>query len=901
MRDGYLVILSGTSEEHAGYLYSGVGFVIAPSAIASVINFCLLGDRLASLKIKTSGGVANIPCGYAPHAGKDYEFRKSFFDSFTKAWKRPGSHTCTFGYGDFNARLYKREAGEEDVIGDYMYESSPPSRRAQSNKELLLETCRATNSIIGNTFFEHTANNTVTYYEPAGGINASSPVSQEHFAQLDFCLVGASNIDMVGNIWSDRTAALPTRHYVVLTTLNMQFERTQKKEPKQLCCLATLRGPPKLDTAFGETFVDAYSKLPKTESVDNTAANVAHAMHEASQVAVRAQARRHRPWISGATIALLAQRDQARADGTGEEPQLNKEIKKAVRRDKTKWLESTLVGGSWKAIRALKTTPSKTPVAIKNKEGDAVESDQRSNTLADYFENEQWKISFPDKLPGGTDFLGHPLHIDTDEFSMNELRQALKALAVSKAAGTDGIYPEFWKFLSGSEDACGSLLALCTACWRQKRIPAEWKTAKVVLLFKKGDASLPENYRPISLLTVGYKVLAWMLQKRIQNGGAEERIRSTQFGFRPKRGTIDAITIARRIFDAAYAAEEPGVLAILLDWAKAFDRIKHESMFIALARFGIPVQMVDMVKAIYDGRSLYLKDPGGDSTTRTQNAGIAQGCPLSPYLFIIVQTVMMFDVDKMYSSMASDFEEPDYVVCGDLLYADDTVLLSASPVRLQLVLDLIIQEGEKYGLQLNWKKTVMMRIRNDGQVFSPDGHALESVEQAVYLGGLLSTTANSKPEVTRRIGEAKRIFKLLGKCWSHANITKRRKLELFRAIVLPKLLYNLESLWLLKAERNRLDSFQAACLRQILKIPNAYISRVSNDEVRAHAGARPLSVDLLERQGKLYNKISHLPEGHILRDLVCEPGGNTPRKWCRKRKRGRPKCQWASCVFPYAF
>ena len=77
---------------------------------------------------------------------------------------------------------------------------------------------------------------------------------------------------------------------------------------------------------------------------------------------------------------------------------------------------------------------------------------------------------------------------------------------------------------------------------------------------------------------------------------------------------------------------------------------------------------------------------------------------------------------------------------------------------------------------------------------------------------------------------------------------KYLKFEIFRAVILPKLLYNLESVWLLKVDRNRLDSFQTACLRQILKIPHSYVSRVSNVEVRARAGARPLSDDLLEKQ-----------------------------------------------------
>eukprot|EP00959_Pyramimonas_sp_CCMP1952_P074014 1547008-Pyramimonas_sp.AAC.1 len=80
--------------------------------------------------------------------------------------------------------------------------------------------------------------------------------------------------------------------------------------------------------------------------------------------------------------------------------------------------------------------------------------------------------------------------------------------------------------------------------------------------------------------------------------------------------------------------------------------------------------------------------------------------------------------------MASDFEEPEYVVCNDLLYADDAVLLSASPVKLQITVDFILQEGEKYGLELNWMKTMMMRVRNSGHVYSPDGQPLKSVEQA---------------------------------------------------------------------------------------------------------------------------------------------------------------------------
>eukprot|EP00959_Pyramimonas_sp_CCMP1952_P021659 456700-Pyramimonas_sp.AAC.1 len=177
-----------------------------------------------------------------------------------------------------------------------------------------------------------------------------------------------------------------------------------------------------------------------------------------------------------------------------------------------------------------------------------------------------------------------------------------------------------------------------------------------------------------------------------------------------------------------------------------------------------------------------------------------------------------------------DVQEPAYVVCNDILYADDTMLMSAHPLKLQVLLDLTIRVGKQCGLDLNWDKTVAMTVNNQGVVRDPHMQPIKNVQQAVYLGGLLHSGAESKPEVTRRLGEARRTFKLLHKCWAHAGISKSRKLRLFDAIVVPKLLYNLESLWILQADRNRINSFQASCFRQILRIQHAYYSRVSNAE-----------------------------------------------------------------------
>eukprot|EP00959_Pyramimonas_sp_CCMP1952_P424759 8896839-Pyramimonas_sp.AAC.1 len=85
-----------------------------------------------------------------------------------------------------------------------MFESQPSSRRKLSNKELLLETCRVAASIIGNACFRLAVDDQITYYEPAPGVDASSPPSPEHVARIDFCPVGAAQVDMVEDIWGDR-------------------------------------------------------------------------------------------------------------------------------------------------------------------------------------------------------------------------------------------------------------------------------------------------------------------------------------------------------------------------------------------------------------------------------------------------------------------------------------------------------------------------------------------------------------------------------------------------------------------------------------------------------------------------------------------------------------------------
>ena len=112
-----------------------------------------------------------------------------------------------------------------------------------------------------------------------------------------------------------------------------------------------------------------------------------------------------------------------------------------------------------------------------------------------------------------------------------------------------------------------------------------------------------------------------------------------------------------------------------------------------------------------------------------------------------------------------------------------------------------------------------------------DGSLIKCVTSMTYLGGLLSKDANITSELGRKIGYAMHCFSNLQRIWSHANLPIRRKLALFKSLILSKLQYGLESVWLNQCERKQLDVFHYKCLRRIMKIQHSFFSRISNMQV----------------------------------------------------------------------
>jgi hypothetical protein len=218
-----------------------------------------------------------------------------------------------------------------------------------------------------------------------------------------------------------------------------------------------------------------------------------------------------------------------------------------------------------------------------------------------------------------------------------EITTILKKTGAWKAPGPDLLPTGFLKACKGP---LAKLLArVATASLQVEHFPTQFRAAKVVVLRKPGKTIAQQQtagaYRPISLLSAIGKVLETAISRRIAAAAElQGLLPETQMGNRPERSTDLAIKL---VVDATHTAWRHGAVASLLqlDIKGAFDTVNHTRLLHTLQLQGFPLWVVRWVRSFLDSRTASLYFDGESTLPHSLTAGVPQGSPLSPILFLL--------------------------------------------------------------------------------------------------------------------------------------------------------------------------------------------------------------------------------------------------------------------------
>jgi hypothetical protein len=347
---------------------------------------------------------------------------------------------------------------------------------------------------------------------------------------------------------------------------------------------------------------------------------------------------------------------------------------------------------------------------LEQEEGVIEGEEQLGNYISDYYKglfgkpernNFSLDESMTDDIPQVTAAENEALVAD---FTEKEVRDAIFLMKHNKAPGPDGFPAEFYQvFWSLIKD---DLLAMFRD-FHSGNLPLfSLNFGIITLLPKAQEVKKIEQYRPICMLNVSFKVFTKVIANRLL-GVARKVIRPSQSAFLPGSNILEGAVVLHETLHELRKKRLKGVI-LKLDFEKAYDKVNWSFLQQVLRMKGFCGKWCHWIEKIVTGGSVSVKvndDVGHFFQTKK---GLRQGDPLSPVLFNLVADMLAVLIERSKSQDQFNGLVPHLVEDGlsILQYADDTILFLEDDLEKAKNLKLVLSAFEKLsGLKINFHKS----------------------------------------------------------------------------------------------------------------------------------------------------------------------------------------------------
>ena len=219
----------------------------------------------------------------------------------------------------------------------------------------------------------------------------------------------------------------------------------------------------------------------------------------------------------------------------------------------------------------------------------------------------------------------------------------------------------------------------------------------------------------------------------------------------------------------------------------------------------------------------------------------------------------------------------------DLRYADDTALLSVSNKGLEELINTVKEHSEEYSLNLNVKKTKVMKTdKTRGACNIKVGEdTLEEIHKYEYLGSTITSNGDGITEIRKRLAAATEKLGKMKTLWKGQD--NSTKLRILRTCVFPTATYGCETWTTNKTITKLINAFEMKCYRRILRV--SWTEHRTNQSIREELGVTEGWLEHRIQRLKL-KYFGHIKRHENLGKIILEGmvGG--------KRARGRPRRRW---------